>query len=64
MNDPKNGARNVAILEEMLAREPLHKFILFATALKLSLSRSRAQVPENVDTAMFLARAPASPPPK
>ena len=42
----------------------LYKFILFATALKLSLSRSRAQVPENVDTAMFLARAPASPPPK
>ena len=30
MNDPKNSARNLAILEEMLAREPLHKFILFA----------------------------------
>ena len=30
MNDPKNSTRNLAILEEMLAREPLHKFILFA----------------------------------
>ena len=30
MNDPKNSTRNLAIFEEMLAREPLHKFILFA----------------------------------
>lgn len=30
INDPEHGAKNVQILDEMLSREPLRKFVLFA----------------------------------
>ena len=30
IHDPENGASNVKILDEMLEREPLRKFVLFA----------------------------------
>ena len=30
IHDPENGARNVQILDSMLEREPLRKFVLFA----------------------------------
>ena len=30
INDPVNGAKNVEILDKMLRREPLRKFVLFA----------------------------------
>lgn len=30
INEPENGARNVKILEKMLEREPLRRFVLYA----------------------------------